>query len=165
MSAFLRTTTTAARAATGLSARAFSSSVPRPVARITIVGNLADTPELRASSTGREYLRYSVASNTGSGENRKTSWFNVSCFTEDGPRRNFFQSLPKGCVFLVFLLLCIYRLLCVCLIIECAGLIVRFCSTLVMVEADATMSNYVDSEGKPRQGLNITQRKLPPRID
>ncbi|KAK3902036.1 glucose inhibited division protein A-domain-containing protein [Staphylotrichum tortipilum] len=130
MSAFLRTTASAARAA-GLpatAARSFSSSVPRPVARITIVGNLADTPELRASSTGREYLRYAVASNSGSGENRKTSWFNVSCFEGEGPRRSFYQTLTKG--------------------------------TLVMVEADASMSNYVDSEGKPRQGLNITQRNL-----
>ena len=29
---------------------------------------------------------------------------------------------------------------------------------MVMVEGDVTMSNYVDGEGKPRQGLNIAQR-------
>ncbi len=99
MSAFLRSASRAvARPATA--ARAFSSTAPRPVARITIVGNLADSPELRASSTGREYLRYAVASNSGSGDNRKTSWFNVSCFVDEGPRRDFFQGLPKGCVFL-----------------------------------------------------------------
>ncbi|KAK4123684.1 single-strand binding protein family, partial [Parathielavia appendiculata] len=129
MSAFLRTAPrAAARPVTGTAARTFSSTASRPVARITIVGNLADSPELRASSTGREYLRYAVASNSGSADNRKTSWFNVSCFVEEGARRDFFQSLPKG--------------------------------TLVMVEGDATMSNYVDAEGKPRQGLNITQRNL-----
>ncbi len=95
MSAFLRSASRAvARPSTA--ARTFSSTASRPVARITIVGNLADSPELRASSTGREYLRYAIASNTGSGENRKTSWFNVSCFAE-GPRRDFFQTLPKGC--------------------------------------------------------------------
>ncbi|KAK4114104.1 nucleic acid-binding protein, partial [Canariomyces notabilis] len=107
-------------------ARTFSSTASRPIARITIIGNLADSPELRASSTGREYLRYAVASNHGSGENRKTSWFNVSCFVPEGNARDFYQSLPKG--------------------------------TMVMVEGDATMSSYVDSEGKPRQGLNIRQR-------
>ncbi|KAH6850252.1 glucose inhibited division protein A-domain-containing protein [Chaetomium sp. MPI-CAGE-AT-0009] len=126
MSAFLRTASRAvARPATA--ARTFSSTASRPVARITIVGNLADTPELRASSTGRDYLRYSVASNSGHGEHRKTSWFNVSYFGE-GPQRDFFQTLPKG--------------------------------SLVMVEGDVSMSNYVDSEGKPRQALNITQRQL-----
>ncbi|KAL2134215.1 hypothetical protein VTI74DRAFT_720 [Chaetomium olivicolor] len=125
MSALLRT---ASRTVARPAARTFSSTASRPIARITIVGNLADTPELRASSTGREYLRYSVASNTGSGENRKTSWFNVSCFEPEGRRREFFQSLPKG--------------------------------TLVMVEGDASMSAYVDAEGKTRQGLNITQRNI-----
>jgi single-stranded DNA-binding protein len=80
-----------------VASRTFSSTASRPVARITIVGNLADSPELRGSSTGREFLRYSVASNTGPADNRKTSWFNVSCFAE-GARRDFFQSLPKGCV-------------------------------------------------------------------
>ncbi|KAL2140562.1 hypothetical protein VTI28DRAFT_3617 [Corynascus sepedonium] len=129
MSAFLRTASRAiARPATTASARPFSSTTARPLARITIVGNLADSPELRASSTGREYLRYAVASNSGSGENRKTSWFNVSCFADEGSRRDFFQSLPKG--------------------------------TMVMVEGDVSISNYVDGEGKPRQGLNITQRHL-----
>jgi hypothetical protein len=95
MSAFLRT---ASRAVARPAARTFSSTASRPVARITIVGNLADSPELRASSTGREFLRYSVASNSGSAENRKTSWFNVSAFVNEGAQRDFFQSLPKGCV-------------------------------------------------------------------
>jgi single-stranded DNA-binding protein len=29
---------------------------------------------------------------------------------------------------------------------------------MVMVEGDASMSSYVDAEGKARQALNITQR-------
>ncbi len=33
-----------------------------------------------------------------------------------------------------------------------------------MVEGDASMSSYVDAEGKARQGLNITQRMLPARF-
>jgi tRNA uridine 5-carboxymethylaminomethyl modification enzyme len=99
MSAFLRTASRAAAVARpAVAARTFSSTASRPIARITIIGNLADSPELRASSTGREYLRYAVASNHGSGENRKTSWFNVSCFVPEGNARDFYQSLPKGCV-------------------------------------------------------------------
>ncbi|KAL2164560.1 hypothetical protein VTH06DRAFT_3777 [Thermothelomyces fergusii] len=103
MSAFLRTTSRAAvsRPATVVAAaRPFSSTAARPYARITIIGKLADAPELRASSTGREYLRYAVASRRGSGENRKTSWFRVNCFAE-GASRDFFQSLPKGTLVMV----------------------------------------------------------------
>lgn len=98
MSAFLRTASRiAVSRPAAATARPFSSTATRSIARITIVGRLADTPELRASSTGREYLRYAVTSRSGSGENRKTSFFNVSCFDE-GPRREFYQNLPKGYV-------------------------------------------------------------------
>lgn len=97
MSAFLRTASRAV-ARPAAATRTFSSTAARPVARITIVGNLADTPELRASSTGREYLRYAVASNSGRGENKKTSWFHVSCFAPEGRNRDFLQALPKGYV-------------------------------------------------------------------
>ncbi|KAK2000930.1 ssDNA binding protein [Colletotrichum falcatum] len=76
--------------------RAFSTSPSHNVARITIVGNLADTPELQATSTGREVIRYAVASNSGSRENRHTSWFRVTSFEPEGPRRDYLQSLPKG---------------------------------------------------------------------
>lgn len=98
MSAFLRTASRAVARPATTAARTFSSTASRPVARITIIGNLADTPELRASSTGREFLRYAVASNSGSGEHRKTSWFTVTCFAPEGARRDFYQTLPKGCV-------------------------------------------------------------------
>lgn len=94
MSAFLRTASRSL--APPAASRAFSSTASRPVARITIIGNLAGPPELRPTSTGREFLRYSVASN--SGRDRKTSWFNVTCFEPEGPRRDFYMSLQKGCV-------------------------------------------------------------------
>ncbi|RFU79986.1 hypothetical protein TARUN_2208 [Trichoderma arundinaceum] len=119
-----------ATAATAGAARAFSTTSPRSVARITIIGNLADTPEGHASSSKenpREYVRYSVASNTGSKENRQTSWFRVTSFV-DGPRKDFLLSLPKG--------------------------------TLVYVEGDATISNYVDASGQNRHGLNVVQRSI-----
>lgn len=78
-------------------ARAFSTTVPRPLAKITIIGNLADTPEVHPTSSGREILRYAVASNSGRGENRKTSWFRVTSFAE-GAQRDYLMNLPKGCV-------------------------------------------------------------------
>lgn len=77
------------------SARAFSTSTPRSIARISIIGNLSDSPELVATSTGREIVRYSVASNTGPRDNRQTSWFRVTSFTE-GPQRDYLLGLPKG---------------------------------------------------------------------
>ncbi|KAK3692770.1 ssDNA-binding protein [Podospora appendiculata] len=94
MSAFLRTASRiAARPAT---ARAFSSSPARSVARMQIIGHLADTPELKATSTGHEILRYSVASNRGPAANRQTDWFNIVSFEPEGARRDYIQSLPKG---------------------------------------------------------------------
>lgn len=79
-------------------ARAFSTTPSRPIAKITIVGNLVQTPELQATSTGREVLKYAVASNTGRGDNTKTSFFRVASFEGEGPRRDYFQTLPKGSV-------------------------------------------------------------------
>ncbi|KAM3500798.1 hypothetical protein MY10362_006094 [Beauveria mimosiformis] len=76
-------------------ARAFSTSSPRSVARITIVGNLADTPEVVTTNSGREIIKYAVASNSGPRENRQTSWFRVTSFAE-GPRKDYLMTLPKG---------------------------------------------------------------------
>lgn len=78
-------------------ARAFSTSSPRSLARITIIGNLADTPEVHSTSNGREIVRYAVASNSGPRDNRKTSWFKVTSFAE-GPSRDYLMNLPKGYV-------------------------------------------------------------------
>lgn len=80
--------------------RAFSSTPARPVAKMTIIGSLAGPPELSATSTGREILKYAVGSSSGRGDNQKTSWFRITCFESEGPRRDYFQSLPKGCVYL-----------------------------------------------------------------
>ncbi|TQS33009.1 hypothetical protein Golomagni_06661 [Golovinomyces magnicellulatus] len=94
MSAMLFRRATAA--STG-AARAFSTSSPRSLARISIIGNLADTPEVVPTSSGREIVKYAVASNTGPKENRQTSWFRVTSFAE-GPRRDYLLTLPKGYV-------------------------------------------------------------------
>ncbi|KAJ6446526.1 primosome PriB/single-strand DNA-binding protein [Purpureocillium lavendulum] len=97
-SLLLRRAPVAAAAATAR--RAFSTTTPRSVARISIIGNLADTPELQPTSSGREILKYAVASNSGPKDNRQTSWFRVTSFAE-GPRRDFLLSLPKGAMVFV----------------------------------------------------------------
>lgn len=89
-----------ATGATATAARAFSTSAPRSVARISIIGNLADTPEVIATNSGREILKYAVASNSGPKDNRQTSWFRVTSFAE-GPRKDYLMGLPKGYVSLV----------------------------------------------------------------
>jgi hypothetical protein len=85
-----------AAAQTLASSRAFSTSAARPVARITIVGHLGDTPDVQVTSTGHEVVKYAIASNSGPKDNRKTSWFRVASFEPDGPRRELLRSLPKG---------------------------------------------------------------------
>ncbi|KAI0024587.1 nucleic acid-binding protein [Xylariomycetidae sp. FL0641] len=95
---FLARRTASALAPSRLAAttRSFSASARRDIAKMTLVGNLANPPEVKVTSTGREVLEYSVASNDGRKDNPHTSWFRVSTFVEDGPRRQFLESLPKG---------------------------------------------------------------------
>ncbi|KAH8658633.1 hypothetical protein BGZ60DRAFT_472005 [Tricladium varicosporioides] len=77
--------------------RAFSTSAPRSsFAKMTIIGNLADTPELVATSTGREILKYTIGTSSGPRDNQKTSWFKVTSFANEGPQRDFIASLDKG---------------------------------------------------------------------
>ncbi|KAG6303027.1 hypothetical protein E4U09_001131 [Claviceps aff. purpurea] len=97
MSSFLFRRATAASAC---AARSFSTSTPRSFARITVVGHLADTPEATTTSTGKEIIKYAVASNHGTKDNRQTSWFKITNFA-DGPRRDFMLSLSKGTLVLV----------------------------------------------------------------
>ncbi|CAJ2510060.1 Uu.00g059600.m01.CDS01 [Anthostomella pinea] len=100
MSSFLRTALravprTSASSLVGQRA-AFGASARRDIAKITLVGNLAATPELKATASGREIIEYAVASNDGPRDNRHTSWFKVATFAEEGGRRDFLTSLPKG---------------------------------------------------------------------
>ncbi|KAI5303792.1 hypothetical protein KEM56_007188 [Ascosphaera pollenicola] len=76
-------------------ARTFSTSAVRPYARVNLIGNLGNDPELVATSTGRELIRYTLAVQNGRGDNAKTSWFRVSSFA-DGPQREFLLNLSKG---------------------------------------------------------------------
>ncbi|KAE8448447.1 hypothetical protein EG329_009512 [Mollisiaceae sp. DMI_Dod_QoI] len=78
--------------------RAFSTSAPArsTFAKMTIVGRLVNQPELQATSTGREILRYGVATDSGRGESKKTSFFQVTSFLPEGGARDFIQNLEKG---------------------------------------------------------------------
>ncbi|KAF4624425.1 hypothetical protein G7Y89_g13746 [Cudoniella acicularis] len=85
------------RRALPTSARAFSTSAARPsFAKMTIVGRLADRPEVQATSSGQEILRYAVGTNSGPRDNQKTNWFRVTSFLPEGPQRDFISSLDKG---------------------------------------------------------------------
>ncbi|KAH6888564.1 hypothetical protein B0T10DRAFT_488409 [Thelonectria olida] len=82
-------------AAAPASIRAFSTSSPRQLARVNIIGNLADAPELQSTSSGREIVRYVIVSNAGSREHRKASFFRVTSFSE-GNSRDYLMNLAKG---------------------------------------------------------------------
>lgn len=43
----------------------------------TVVGRLGKDPEMRYLETGTAMVTFSVAANTGFGENKKTAWFNM----------------------------------------------------------------------------------------
>jgi len=80
-------------------ARAFSTSSPRTLARISIIGNLGEAPELQTTSNGQEIVKYVVASNSGPASNRHTSWFHVTKFLDaERKGKDFFLGLQKGCV-------------------------------------------------------------------
>ncbi|CZT51753.1 related to single-stranded DNA-binding protein [Rhynchosporium secalis] len=77
--------------------RTFMSSAPRSsFAKMTIIGRLASTPELQATSTGKEILKYTVATSSGPRDSQKTNWFRVSSFLPEGPQRDFISALDKG---------------------------------------------------------------------
>jgi len=63
---------------------------------MTIIGRLAAEPELTATSTGQEIVKYAVGTSHGPRDNRQTSWFRVASFVEPGPRRDHLLGLGKG---------------------------------------------------------------------
>ena len=77
-----------------LPARPFSSTPPSQFSRITIIGRLGAEPEVSATSTGKELVRYVLA--TGS---KQTSWFRVTAFPNEGPGRDRLLGLQKGYVY------------------------------------------------------------------
>ncbi|KAI9040611.1 single-stranded DNA-binding protein [Aspergillus affinis] len=98
MSAFTSSLRPLVRASHGaaLSARSFSSSASRSVARMILTGRLGSEPELQATSTGQDVIKYAVSSSYGPRDNRQTSWFRVASFAPEGPQRDYLLGLPKG---------------------------------------------------------------------
>ncbi|OKL57580.1 hypothetical protein UA08_07018 [Talaromyces atroroseus] len=83
-------------AASATTARSFSSSPAHSVARIIITGRLAAEPEISATSTGQDVIKYAVGTSYGPKDNRQTSWFRVASFQPEGPGRDYLLNLPKG---------------------------------------------------------------------
>ncbi|KAL1296562.1 hypothetical protein AAFC00_000062 [Neodothiora populina] len=111
-------------------ARAFSTTRPSLLARMQLIGRLADSPELNETSTGRQMIRYSVGVSTGARDengNRQTSWFRIASFNE-GPSRDLLLGLPKG--------------------------------TLLHVEAEARMDTFQGQDGQQQTRLNLVQRSF-----
>jgi Single-strand binding protein family len=80
---------------TSLSARAFSSTALASAARMSIVGRLAAAPEEFTTANDRTLVRYALGTSYGKPENRKTSWFKITAFSE-GAQKDFLLNLPKG---------------------------------------------------------------------
>ncbi|KZF19153.1 nucleic acid-binding protein [Xylona heveae TC161] len=76
-------------------ARAFSTTPRNQLAKMTLIGRLAADPELTATSSGQEMVRYAIGTSYGPKDNRQTSWFRIASF-DDGPRRDYLLSLQKG---------------------------------------------------------------------
>jgi hypothetical protein len=76
--------------------RAFSTSRASQLAKIQLIGRLADTPELQATSTGNELIKFSLATSSGPKDNRQTSWWRITSFEKEGARRDFLTGLEKG---------------------------------------------------------------------
>lgn len=87
----LRRTTPLLQTAT----RAFTTTPNRPLAKIQLIGRLAADPELHATSTGKDVLRYAIGTTHQTKDGPQTSWWRVACFDEGG-RREYVQGLTKG---------------------------------------------------------------------
>lgn len=78
-----------------IATRAFSTSRPSQLARITVVGRLGAEPEVVETAKGTTLVRYVVGTSQGPKDNKTTSWFRVTSFA-DGAQRDFITGLPKG---------------------------------------------------------------------
>lgn len=79
--------------------RAFSTTAARPLAKMQLIGRLADVPEVVPTSTGRDVTKYVLGVSYGAKDesgDRAVSWFRVASFVEAGPRRDLLLNLPKG---------------------------------------------------------------------
>ncbi|KAF2434738.1 ssDNA binding protein [Tothia fuscella] len=74
----------------------FSSTSRASFAKMQVIGRLAAAPELVNTSTGKDLVKYSVASSYGPKDNEKTSWWRVVNFQPAGPQRDYVLGLEKG---------------------------------------------------------------------
>lgn len=80
--------------------RTFSTASPlqSSVAKISLIGRLAAEAELTPTSDGTDMIRYSLATSSGTKDNRKTSWWKIASFAGEGRGRDLLLSLGKGLV-------------------------------------------------------------------
>jgi hypothetical protein len=76
--------------------RSFSTTQRASYAKMQVIGRLAAQPEIVNTSTGRDMVRYSLASSYGPKDNEKTSWWRVVSFQPAGASRDYILGLPKG---------------------------------------------------------------------
>ena len=48
--------------------------------KITLVGRLGQDPELKTSKGGKSFAKFSIATNDGYGDNKKTNWHSCTAF-------------------------------------------------------------------------------------
>lgn len=48
--------------------------------KVTIMGHLGKDPELRTSKDGKNFSKFTVATTSGFGDRKKTTWWNVTVF-------------------------------------------------------------------------------------
>lgn len=79
--------------------RAFSTSRPSQLARITMVGRIGTDPEFSETSGGQQMMRYVVGSSGGPASNKTTSWFRIVHFSDPNSKNaEYMKSLSKGFV-------------------------------------------------------------------
>lgn len=47
---------------------------------VNLVGRLGQDPELKTSKSGTSFVKFSIATNDGFGDNKKTNWHNCTAF-------------------------------------------------------------------------------------
>lgn len=68
------------------------------LAKISLIGRLAAPPELIATSTGRDVVKYAVGTSHGPRDDPKTSWFRVNYYAPEGQTKikDLLLTLGKG---------------------------------------------------------------------
>ncbi|KIW09566.1 uncharacterized protein PV09_00439 [Verruconis gallopava] len=76
--------------------RTFSSSARNNYAKLAVIGRLVREPEAHASSTGRTFIKYSIATSHGPRDSERSSFWNVTSFPTSDAQKDYLLNLPKG---------------------------------------------------------------------